>query len=63
MNVFKNEQKALLKQMLIEIMNKYNKQQITYDSQSNSVNVNGQRFNIPVNTDRSTISTRTTHTR
>lgn len=58
-----NEQKALLKQLLNEVLAKYNKQRIEYNPQNHNIVVNNEYFAIPKNNPRSTMATRTTHTR
>jgi hypothetical protein len=60
---FNNEQRTLLKSLLKEILVKYNQQQITYNSQDNSLTVDQNTIAIPRTNPRSTMATRTTHTR
>jgi len=63
MRVFDNNQRTILKDILKDILAKYNKQTITYNKDNNSVVVNGEFINIPKSSNRTVLSTRTTHTR
>lgn len=60
---FNNEQRSLLKSMLKQILDRYNKQQISYNPQNNSITIDQSTITLPTSNPRSTISTRTTHIR
>ena len=60
---FNNEQRSLLKSLLKQILDRYNKQQISYNPQNHSLTIDQSTITLQTSNPRSTISTRTTHIR
>jgi hypothetical protein len=58
-----NEQRNILKSLMKDILEKYNKQSITYEKGTNTVNVNGESILLPKSSERSIMSSRNTFTR